>query len=210
MEKRKFTWYNFLCFKAVAFLALVSFFSKREKQPWEMVVVLVSIYFAFRHVRHIAIASIFSAPFILLNLSEISRRFKFFRVGKEFFEGRIESTVAIILVVVLLQVSVVFQKYFNKDFKIVVNPLRFPVYAARFLKVNHIDGNLLTPFDWGEYFIWKRPKSKVSIDGRFWTVYPNKTFVHFLVFEEGMPGWEHVLPLYPIGKETDPVHSSPL
>jgi len=28
---------NFLCFKAIAFLALVSFFSKREKQPWEMV-----------------------------------------------------------------------------------------------------------------------------------------------------------------------------
>jgi hypothetical protein len=196
---------NFLCFKAVAFLALVSFFSKREKQPWEMVVVLVSIYFAFRHVRHIAIASIFSAPFILLNLSEISRRFKFFRVGKEFFEGRIKSTVAVILVVVLLQVSVVFQKYLNKDFKIVVNPLRFPVYAARFLTVNHIDGNLLTPFDWGEYFIWKRPKSKVSIDGRFWTVYPNKTFVHFLVFEEGMPGWENVLPLYP---KTDVIVSS--
>ena len=196
---------NFLSFKVIAFLALVSFFSKREKQPWEMVVVLVSIYFAFRHVRHIAIASIFSAPFILLNLSEISRQFKVFRLGKEFFEARVAPTVSVILVLALLQVNVVFQKYSSKDFEIVVNPLRFPVYAARFMEMNHVDGNLLTPFDWGEYFIWKRPNSKVSIDGRYWTVYPNKTFIHFLVFEEGMKGWENVLPLYP---KTDVIVSS--
>ncbi len=188
---------KFIYFKAIAFFALVSFSSKRRKEPWEIVVVLVSIYFAFSHVRHIAIASIFSSLFILFNLSEISRRFRFFQLGKKFFENRKTATVAVVLVVSLLQVGVVFQKYFNKDFKIVVNPLTFPVYAAQFMEKNQIDGNLLTPFDWGEYFIWKRPKSKVSIDGRFWTVYPNKTFVHFLVFEEGMPGWENILPLYP-------------
>ena len=73
------------------------------------------------------------------------------------------------------------------------------------MEVNQIDGNLLTPFDWGEYFIWKRPMYKVSIDGRFWTFYRNKTFIHFLVFEEGIQGWENVLPLYP---KTDVIVSS--
>lgn len=192
-------------FKAILCLVLVSFFSIRQKRFWEIVVVLISMFFAFKHVRHIAIACIFSAPFILFNLSDYSRRFKNFHLAKVVLEKREGIITTIFFMLAILQSCVVFNKYWKAEFKITVNPITFPVYATQFMEKNQIDGNLLTPFDWGEYFIWKRPKSKVSIDGRFWTVYPNKIFIHFLVFEEGMPGWENVLPLYPT---TDVIISS--
>ena len=196
---------KFLYFKAIVCLTFLSFFSIRQKRSWEAVVVLVSIFFAFKHVRHIAVASIFSAPFILFNLSEISRRLKAFHLAKAVMMKWEMITVTLVFTLAVLQSCVVFKKYWDSEFKITVNPLKYPVYAAQFMKENQIDGNLLTPFDWGEYFIWKRPKSKVSIDGRFWTVYPNKIFLHFIAFEEGMPGWKNVLALYP---ETDIIISS--
>ncbi len=196
---------TFLHFKIIAFLAMLSIFSRREKKIWEIAIVGGAIFFAFRHVRHIAIASIVSAPFILFNLSEICRRLKFFQIAEKFLEKRAISTISVIIAIAFLQGSLVLQKYWNAKFRITVNPLVFPVYTAEFMAINKIDGNLLTPFDWGEFFIWKRPQSKVSIDGRFWTVYPNKIFIHFLVFEEGMTGWENVLSIYP---RTDLIISS--
>jgi hypothetical protein len=196
---------RFFHFKIIAFLAMLSIFSKREKKIWEIAIVGGAIYFAFKHVRHIAIASIISAPFILYNLSEICRHLKYFQIVKEFFEKRAVSTASVIIAIAFLQGCFVFQKYWNAKFRITVNPLVFPVYTAEFLSINKINGNLLTPFDWGEFFIWKRPQSKVSIDGRFWTVYPNKIFIHFLAFEEGMKGWENVLNIYP---KTDLIISS--
>ncbi len=48
----------------------------------------------------------------------------------------------------------------------------FPFNAARFIKANHLGGNLAVWFDWGEFAIWELPQCKVSFDGRLETVYP--------------------------------------
>ena len=58
------------------------------------------------------------------------------------------------------------------NLKILVEPQIYPSYLVQFMKENKLTGNILTPFDWGEYFIWKLPRSKISIDGRFRTAYP--------------------------------------
>jgi hypothetical protein len=65
-----------------------------------------------------------------------------------------------------------FSKYNQNQLKILVEPQVYPSYLAQFMKKNQLKGNILTPYDWGEYLIWKLPNSKVSIDGRFRTAYP--------------------------------------
>jgi cell division protein FtsI/penicillin-binding protein 2 len=55
----------------------------------------------------------------------------------------------------------------------------------------------MTTSDWGEYVIWKLPESKVSVDGRYWTVYPPDSIIQNMVFQAGWEGWEHYLDLYP-------------
>ena len=72
-------------------------------------------------------------------------------------------------------------KYTKARCNIIVDPTKYPVGAVRFLKENGVKGDLLLPFDWGEYAIWKlHPDCRVSIDGRFRTVYPEKVLAdHF-------------------------------
>lgn len=43
--------------------------------------------------------------------------------------------------------------------------------VAGFVRLNGLQGRLLTYFDYGEYAIWHFPKLKVSYDGRRETVY---------------------------------------
>ena len=72
-------------------------------------------------------------------------------------------------------------KYVQAKCNIIVDPTKYPVSAVHFLKENGVKGDLLLPFDWGEYAIWKlHPDCRVSIDGRFRTVYPEKVLAdHF-------------------------------
>jgi len=49
----------------------------------------------------------------------------------------------------------------------------YPLGLTRFLMANHIRGNLWAPFSWGEFLYWVLyPDCRVSIDGRYETVYP--------------------------------------
>ena len=70
--------------------------------------------------------------------------------------------------------------------------------AIRFLKNNSINGNLLLPFDWGEYAIWKlHPDYKVSIDGRFRTVYPESVIRDHFISDHDTARWGKLIEKYP-------------
>jgi hypothetical protein len=87
--------------------------------------------------------------------------------------------------------------YRSAEYKIQVILPKFPIYSVRFMKENNINGNILTPFDWGEYLIWHLPESKVSVDGRFRTAYPQEVMDQNLNFTEQKPGAMAVLNQYP-------------
>jgi hypothetical protein len=75
-----------------------------------------------------------------------------------------------------------------------VEPEQFPIGAVDFLKRNQVSGNLLLPFDWGEYAIWHLyPRCRVSIDGRYTTAYPRRAIEASQHFFAGSPGWEESL-----------------
>ena len=57
--------------------------------------------------------------------------------------------------------------------------------------------HIRVPFEWGEYLIWKRPRSKVSIDGRFRTVYPEEVIQRSWNFTMGRDGWREIIEQYP-------------
>ena len=85
----------------------------------------------------------------------------------------------------ILQTGFLFNKYWINDYRIPIEPAVYPTYAAQFMTANHLQGNILVPFDWGEYIIWKFPESKVSIDGRFRTAYPENIIELNLAFSQG-------------------------
>jgi hypothetical protein len=74
----------------------------------------------------------------------------------------------------------------------------YPASAAAFIRTNHLHGNLLCDFDWGEYLIWHlAPAAKVFIDGRYDTVYPYAVINDYIHFRFALPDAAQVLQRYP-------------
>jgi hypothetical protein len=101
-------------------------------------------------------------------------------------------------VLVAVQIYQGGRRYVGPRCRIIVDPDTYPVSAVRFLKMNRIQGNLLLPFDWGEYAIWKLyPACKVSIDGRFRTVYPEAVIKDHFISRHDAARWRTLIEKYP-------------
>jgi hypothetical protein len=171
---------SYFRFKVLAILVIISFFVDRKKNRyWEVFIIIVALIYAFRHQRHTPIFAIVAAPFLTEKLSLLGEKVQ--------LTGRINSVSALATLNLALSLLIGYQlyhassRYFSTEFNIIVDPKKFPVYAVNFLKENGVKGNILLPFEWGEYIIWKLyPDCRVSIDGRFRTVYPEEVLVdHF-------------------------------
>jgi len=190
--------FSYLRFKLLAILFLGSlFFIGKGKRLWEVGIIIIALIYAFRHQRHTAVFAIVVAPFLVESLSAIiAQRLNFYE--------KIRSSPSYLILKLFLIIIIGYQlfstssKYIKAEFNIIVDPQRYPIYAVNFLKANKIEGNILLPFEWGEYVIWKLyPGSKVSIDGRFRTVYPEEVLEdHFLALINRSK-WEKLLDKYP-------------
>jgi hypothetical protein len=57
----------------------------------------------------------------------------------------------------------------------------YPVGAVAFMRQHDLHGNVLGEFGWGQYLIWHlEPGSKVFIDGRYDSVYPESVINQYL------------------------------
>lgn len=65
---------------------------------------------------------------------------------------------------------------------------QYPAGAVRFMKSHGLHGNVLNSFDWGEYLIWHlEPGSKVFVDGRYDTVFPERVLNEMIAFNFNQP-----------------------
>jgi hypothetical protein len=73
-----------------------------------------------------------------------------------------------------------------------------PVSAVAFMHRHDLHGNILSNFGSGEYLIWHTtPASRVFIDGRYDTVYPQNVTDQYVDFINGRPNAPQVLQAYP-------------
>ena len=166
--------FSYLRLKLLALLFLCSFFIRNPKRRyWEAGIIIVSLIYAFMHQRHTPVFAIVAAPYLTENLSILVQRLGLFDKVRSFSSYVLLN--AFLFVLVSYQIAFAGYKYSKAEWNIIVDPAQYPVSAVRFLKVNGIKGKILIPFDWGEYAIWKLyPGCRVSMDGRFRTVYPEK------------------------------------
>ncbi|HEY9687306.1 MAG TPA: hypothetical protein V6C52_10045 [Coleofasciculaceae cyanobacterium] len=53
----------------------------------------------------------------------------------------------------------------------------YPVGVVDFMRTRHIQANLWAPFAWGEFLYWALyPDSRISIDGRYETIFPESVY----------------------------------
>jgi hypothetical protein len=73
----------------------------------------------------------------------------------------------------------------------------YPVGAVEYLRLNGFKGNILVPFDWGAYIIWKlHPNVKVSLDSRYEVAYPKQVFNEQYDLYMGAQNWTELLKKY--------------
>jgi hypothetical protein len=182
-----------LPFKVLTLVFFISIFGNRKKRLWEVGIIAISIIFAFKSQRHTVLAAIISAPYLadwvktLANNPLVKRNLETLSTASKKI-----SQIAL-GVFIVFQIGMTGHSYNQSKFQIFVEPTVYPVYLAQFLEHNKINGNIVSPFDWGEYLVWKRPKSKVAIDGRFRTVYPEHIIRQAWNFWERKENWREIL-----------------
>ncbi|PIQ95979.1 MAG: hypothetical protein COV67_12025 [Nitrospinae bacterium CG11_big_fil_rev_8_21_14_0_20_56_8] len=195
-------------YKTLAVLFLVSLIVPTRKRIWEVLVVGIAFYFGFRHQRHIVLAGIVATPYLTLQAAQVWERVRG-RLPRFSVDFR-WALWSCLLLFTAGQALDGIQKYVPNRFRILVEPQVYPSYAVGFLRANGIGGNIAVPFDWGEYVIWHLPHSKVSIDGRFRTVYPESVIEQNQNFVTGAGRWRDLLERYPteivLARKRDRVH----
>ena len=181
---------SFLEFKlAVLFIALFSVRSASLRR-WDFILAVVAAIFAFRYQRHTPLFAIAAAPFLAAAVERLIRKLK---------DGtRKWVLVSCTLTIAVYQFYSISEIHLQHRAQLIVNPAEYPTQAADFMARNRIRGNLVLPFDWGEYFIWKLyPEVRVSIDGRYTTAYPMEAIQEHWEWMEGKQGWRKLLEAYP-------------
>ncbi|HXD91378.1 MAG TPA: hypothetical protein VNU00_10005 [Candidatus Binataceae bacterium] len=72
----------------------------------------------------------------------------------------------------------------------------YPARAVSFMQAHGLRGNILGDFGWGEYLIWHAPESKVFIDGRYDTVFADKTIRDYVKLYFDLPGADRAISDY--------------
>ena len=159
----------------------------------EIAVVAITATVALRHQRHIPLFAIAAAPLVAATLVALGRRWRV-AAGSE-LPPLVRSALTAAATMQLVFAALLVGTWRGQ---ITVLPSLYPVQAVRFLVQNDIVGNVALPFSWGEYALWALPRgSRVAVDGRFTTAYPNDLLAAAWRFMTGEPGWDDLLNEYP-------------
>ncbi len=164
-------------FPAVTLLAaacvVVTAVRWRQARWWEVVLIAVLLVATLRHQRHAPFFAMATAPFLVTGLAEILRGPFLERLDRP-ASRPLRGLVAVVLIVVgVIWGATAAIRIAATGAHIGVDPAEFPVDAVQVIQNADLAGRLVLPFEWGEYAIWHLwPACRVSVDGRFRTVYP--------------------------------------
>ena len=182
---------------AVLFLATLCR-SPRRWEGWEVAASAAILAASLVQKRHMPFFGIMVCPYLVFRLSaavtDMKRRFPKLRLTPLSLH-----IIGILLAVLMaLQVYDGARRYVLTRCRIIVDPAMYPISAVQFVQMNRLEGNVLLPFDWGEYVIWKLyPGCRVSIDGRFRTVYPEAVIRDHFISGDDSAGWKALIDKYP-------------
>jgi hypothetical protein len=96
---------------------------------------------------------------------------------------------AALLALALAQLGLLSERLWRARGQMVFAAEEYPVGALQYLREHGTRGNLALPLDWGGYALWHAaPAVKVSLDGRFATVYPPRVVEDNFAFFRPAPG----------------------
>jgi hypothetical protein len=185
-------------FIILAFFVFVLFIFRRGKELTDFLILIVTIYLGYRHIRHSVLFGLVFGSYVPVMLSghweNLRSRYPFLiRCSRG-----IRLLPAVLLLSLYLMINPSLSLAVIPSFAIVTPPHLFPIGAIQWIKANHLKGNILPHFDWGEYIIWTcYPDCRVAMDGRYETVYKDHVSQEYFDFLIGRETWNVFLHKYP-------------
>jgi len=199
------SYWTFVALSVLGLAALVmAWRSRRRELDWvPVLVILATMVFGWRAVKHHALFGVAAVAFLP---SVIQCGWPRLFAGRRFrFELRapwIERTTrawlpaSLTLVALVTLGAVLISQPRPLDAQLPYgnfNPLGngnmpYPVHAVEFLQKAPFSGNLLAPFDHGQFLLYSLyPKFRVAVDGRMEEVYPAATYREMMRFFDSVP-----------------------
>lgn len=196
--KRGMHGFPIFVFGVMSFLALAVCLCRKKRDYTVILVTVATVYIGVIHVRHgIFLGLIFGAymPVVFAGYWDAMREKGSFFQRRPWFPG---AGFFVLLLMVYLYINPFQALMLAPDFKIIAPQSNFPVGAVKWMMQNHVKGNILPHFDWGEFLIWHCfPACLVAMDGRYETVYQDHLHKEYFDFLWGRPGWKEFLQKYP-------------
>jgi hypothetical protein len=179
------------------FVATLPFARRWRQDGWQAALALAVGVFALRHQRHTPVFALCAAAPLAAQLQEAAHwlaqrsAFSLGTASRRLVGAALIGLAAVQLTLTGLRVA-------RDRLQIVFDPTEYPTEAVQALRQAEASGNLAVPLDWGAYVLWfLSPRMKVSLDGRFATVFPEHVVEDNFDFFSGAPGWRRLLERYP-------------
>jgi hypothetical protein len=148
---------------------------KEASSPASVIILLVTAYLGFRHKRHAPFFALAAAAFLGPYLEAALGRIRC-RMPASLFKN-IRPILILFIIYSLIAAGVALFILPDVSFQILVHAGFFPVRATDILMYSKASGNLVIPLEWGSYAMWRLyPRIKISMCGRYETIYPASTF----------------------------------
>jgi hypothetical protein len=190
------------------FLVTLPLLRDWRERGWEAVLALAVGILAVRQQRHTAVFALCAAAPVAAQV-EAARGWLLKRTPSPTLSPPAQWVV-IAGLTALAAVQLVFTGLrFQRDaLQIVFDPADYPTAAVAALRQAGARANLAVPLDWGEYVLWfLAPQTKVSVDGRFATLFSERVVEDNFDFFSGAPGWRRLVDQYPTDAALVPVGS---
>ena len=171
-----------LLIAAVATLAY-----RRKARPFEILLLLLSAFLAFRMARDLWFLVIVALSILAGDTaSDPAVGGPSQPIGSRPARGKIVAIAIIVLAVAALTVRS--RQLSNEQLNALV-AVNFPERATAFVRSQHFPGPLYNDFNWGGYLIWRLPGLAVSIDGRT-NLWGDRRIARFHATWSGVHDWQ--------------------
>ncbi len=141
------------------------------RRPWWAALVAIVAILGLVHRRHTPLLALCAAAPVAEGLETLLSRLR--QRSFALSATALGAIGAGLVGLAAVQVAGLARQLLREGPRIVYAAADYPVGAVAFLRARGIGGNLALPLEWGGYVLWHAsPAVKVSLDGRFVTVYP--------------------------------------
>ncbi|HEX6575525.1 MAG TPA: hypothetical protein VF042_11195 [Gemmatimonadaceae bacterium] len=190
----------------LATVALFAFGTKRIRIPW-LLVITMSLFFALRSFRNIALFGVTAWPLVALHVAESWPRpkkpFRFFSEFARLDPGSRKGILAVPVAALMLLVGV--NHGAIAGVQVIADsfsPKKFPVEAIARASAARLDGRVFDTWGWGGYIMYAWPEARLHVDP---LKFNETTIKSYGIIEDLQPGWQKEIQRWQI--KTVIVHS---